>query len=427
MTEPPWKSDTAGVARTLERTVLSHPRSVAAIRWVMIGIYLVLILLPPLLPAPPPHASAFSNFRSLAQFAIWAMWWPFVSLSTLLFGRMWCGLLCPEGALASIASKYGSNQQPPRWMTAGAVPLLAFIGITIVGQLLEVDEEPDGQLLVLGGSTLLAIGVSLYYRRNWWIWCRYLCPVSLLFGVFSRLGIMYFAVNRPLLALNERNAPSGKQPCPVGIHLPVLSTNRSCLMCFRCAGYKNAIHLRLRHPGEELGRIESADPLFWEVIFLFGGAIGLPMGVFLGERFDWSGSHLVILLLGSSFCAILVLSTLTWLSGAFASRSSQMATQDRLLRFSTLGYVFTPISLFSLFLGLSQPTFEQFARAGLPSWLQLALRVALLGTGLVWSLRLVAKSRPTTERLQSRSVARLVPLSLGVLLVFGVWSFIIFA
>ena len=48
---------------------------------------------------------------------------------------------------------------------------------------------------------------------------------------------------------------------------------------FRCAGWRDSIHLGLRRPGEELLHINTAEPLFWEIIFLFG-AIGLPVGVF---------------------------------------------------------------------------------------------------------------------------------------------------
>ncbi len=380
----PQSSRLAGV---IERTLVQHPGVISTTHWVMVAFYLTLILVPPWMPTPPENASPLSNFVSFSRFVIWCIWWPFVVLSMLGVGRAWCGLFCPEGALSAFASRYGTNRAIPAWMRWGGFPLVAFVGITVLGQVFEVDERPIAQLAILGGSTVAAVLVGLVYSRRVWVWCRYLCPVSLLFGVFSRLGAMHFHVNHARLA--TWTAPSSgartKDPCPVQIHLPAMSTNRYCVMCFRCSGWRDAIHLDFRQPGEELLHINTAEPLFWEIIFLFGGAIGLPLGVFYGEILQWDGLRLVSLLLGGTLLTIAVLSLLTGIS-TYATRPHSLGRKDLRERFTCIGYLYTPLSLFSLFLGLSKPTVEYLESIGLPHVATDLIRLSVLTLGVAWSL-----------------------------------------
>lgn len=410
-----------GVVRRIERYVVAHPKVMLGIHVTMIAFYLALILIPPWLPKASANASPLSNFVSFSRFVIWCIWWPFVTLSTLGFGRLWCGIFCPEGALSAYASRFGSHRPVPEWMRFGAIPLFAFVAITILGQLFEVDEAAMPQLVILGGSTLMAVLVGLVYTKRVWAWCRYLCPVSLLFGVFSRLGAMHFRVDHERLQLWDRTAANSdkKEPCPVHIHLPVMATNRYCLMCFRCVGWRDSIHLAMRKPGEELLRINLSEPLLWEVMFLFGGAIGLPLGVFHAEIRELEGVRLVGLLLFSTALSIGVLSLLTGISARILQPGLQRDSVRE--RFTYLGYAFTPLSLFSLFLGLSKPTFEYFESIGFPSIGSDIVRLVLLAAGTVWSLYLgrhivnLQKNNPWRTRLS------LLPLVAGIGLVLCAW------
>jgi polyferredoxin len=417
------RHDPEGLAARIEAVFVRRPRMLVGLHAFMVVLYVALIALPPLLPEPPADATVLTSFVRFSQFAIWSVWWPLVVLSTIALGRGWCGILCPEGALAAWASGHGGNRPIPAWMKWGGVPLVAFVALTVIGQLLEVDERPGSQLLVLGGSTLLAVLVALVYRRRAWVWCRYLCPVSLLFGVFSRLGAMHFAVDRARLEGGRSGAqPShDKQPCPVLIHLPAMATNRSCVMCFRCAGWRDAIHLRFRRPGEELARINEAEPLFWEVQFLFGGAIGLPLGVFAGELSDLHGVRLAVLLVSSTAAGAGLLSALTWISAVVVRPAVTPPAAVRDV-FTRIGYVYAPLSLFSLFLGLSQPTFEHLTGLGMPSGVGAVVRVALLAAGAAWSLVAVRGIVALQTRDSSRAWVACIPHVLGVALIVVAWA-----
>ena len=453
-----------GLADRIELAFLQHPRVLPGLHVLMVFFYLALILVPPLLPTPPADATPFTNVVRFSQFVFWYLWWPFVVLSMILFGRAWCGLLCPEGALAGWASRFGGDRPIPRWMRWGGIPLVAFVGITIYGQLTGVYEYPAPQLLILGGSTALAVTVALVYTRRGWVWCRYLCPVSLLFGVFSRLGAMHFRVDHARLAAwTPCGGQTGKKdPCPVFIYLPKMATNRYCLMCFRCAGWRDSIHLRLRRPGEELLHINSAEPLIWEVVFLFG-AIGLPLGVFhwtvdplfqrlkqllgslalasglgsvisatapwwilsnhpdAGEVFNrLDGISIVTFLLGATLLAIGLLSAATWLSARVLEPALREPAGMREL-FTRIGYLYTPLSLLSLFLGLSQLTFGYLKGVGFPALATDVIRGALLVGGALWSLHL-ARRILALQTADSRRVRLALLLHLaGVAVIIAAW------
>ena len=68
------------------------------IQGVMFVLFLAVLGLPLLLPDPPAETSPLSNGTLALQYLLWVIWFPLVFLSVIVFGRIWCGLLCPMGA-----------------------------------------------------------------------------------------------------------------------------------------------------------------------------------------------------------------------------------------------------------------------------------------------------------------------------------------
>ncbi len=81
--------------------------AIFAIQWIVVAVYAFLVIVPAFLPPPPAAAHLWTNLTLFAQFVFWGIWWPFVLLSMVLVGRLWCGVLCPEGALSEAASWHG--------------------------------------------------------------------------------------------------------------------------------------------------------------------------------------------------------------------------------------------------------------------------------------------------------------------------------
>lgn len=172
-----------------------HAGVIRRLQWAVVLFYCVLLVIPALLSLPPAEAGILNNLTLLAQFLFWGLWWPFVLLSVVLFGRFWCGVLCPEGALSEWASQRGLGRGTPRWMRWGGWPTLAFLLTTLYGQLISVYDYAQAALLILGGSTLAAMLVGFLYGRGKRVWCRYLCPVSGVFGLLAKLAPVHFHVD----------------------------------------------------------------------------------------------------------------------------------------------------------------------------------------------------------------------------------------
>lgn len=125
-------------------------------------------------------------------------------LLTLVFGRIFCGWLCPQNTLSelvdTIASRFGLqrlfNPPPlsprPRYVVLGillfgsalaALPLLSLFsapGILSVQVAKFVFEHRVGPELGLIGAILL---IELFVVRR--AWCNYLCPVGSVLGLFG--------------------------------------------------------------------------------------------------------------------------------------------------------------------------------------------------------------------------------------------------
>lgn len=268
--------------------MLRYARVIRAIQWSMVTLYLALLLIPALLPLPPSQARIFDHLAVTAQFIFWGLWWPFVLLSVVLVGRVWCGVFCPEGTLTEWASRHGRQGSIPRWVRWPGWPFLAFTGATLYGQMVSVYQYAGAALIVLGGSTIVAMVVGFLYGREKRIWCRYLCPVSGVFRLLAKLSPVHFRVDAEAWSVFRQDPGKPRAPavnCAPLLPLRSMSGAANCHMCGRCSGYRNAIALAARHPNREI--VQGNNASIWESALLLYGTIGLAMGAFHWSASPW--------------------------------------------------------------------------------------------------------------------------------------------
>ncbi|MBF4207370.1 4Fe-4S binding protein [Pseudomonas donghuensis] len=400
----------AGVIRTLQ--------------WTVVLFYALLLVLPALLPLPDSQARMLDNLTLFAQFLFWGIWWPFVLLSIVLFGRLWCGVLCPEGALSEWASQYGKGMGVPRWVRWGGWPTLAFCLTTLYGQLISVYDYAQAALLILGGSTLAAVLVGVLFVRGKRIWCRYLCPVSGVFALLARLAPVHFQVDEQRWQANA--GPRLPPPnCAPLLDIRRMRGARDCHACGRCSGQRGAVQLIARSSNQEILEAATHTPSPWDTRLLLFGVIGLAMGAFqwtvspwfitlkqwlanwlvehellwplqdnapwwllthypqLNDSFSWlDGFCIVVYLCGSALLlggGLLILLRL----------AARLAGNPAL--YWPLSLCLTPLGGAGLFLGLSATTVKLLRFEGLLlDWVQPA-RATLLIAALGWSLLLASK------------------------------------
>lgn len=438
-----------------------HRGAIVALQWVVVLAYAILLVVPAMLDLPPEHARLFDHLTRIAQFAFWGIWWPFVIVSIIVFGRAWCGFMCPEGALTEWASRVGAGRRMPRWLKWGGWPFVAFLGTTIYGQLVSVYEYPKPALVVLGGSTLAALGIGLLYGRGTRLWCRHLCPVSGVFAILARLAPLHFRVDRSAWAR------SGARPEPIRcaplVHIKSMTGAADCHMCARCSGHKNAIRLSWRVPGSEIVQAAANEVPAWHARLLVWGMLGVATGAF-----QWSASPWLVtvkqqvatwLVEHELFFPLAEVGhwwlltdypeandVFSWLDGALILAyiaatalalggwvAAWLAAGEKALRIPRARYALAlalaPFAGLAIFLGLFALTATQLAAEGhVLAWLP-ALREFVLGAGFIWSLALAAAwiarqpAAPAQRAVALASVLAALALPVGAWIVqLAVWS-----
>lgn len=260
-----------------------HQRVIVALQWVVVVFYAALLIVPALMPLPPEDARIADNLRLFAQFLFWGIWWPFVMLGTMLLGRVWCGVFCPEGALTELASRHGLGRPIPRWLRWSGWPFVAFVCTTVYGQLVSVYEYPQAALLVLGGSTVAAVAVGLVYGRGSRVWCRYLCPANGVFGLLAKIAPLHFRVDEQ--AWKQGRHRGHAVNCAPLINIAHMKSASACHACGRCSGQHNAVALSWRSPAREILGTPPRQVRTEEALTLIFGVLGIATAAF-----TWSAS-----------------------------------------------------------------------------------------------------------------------------------------
>ena len=268
--------------------LMRHQRTIQAVQWFVVAVYTFLVLVPAFLPPPQHAAHIWTNLTLFAQFVFWGIWWPFVLLSMVFVGRLWCGVLCPEGALSEAVSRHGRGRSIPHWVKWKGWPFVAFACTTAYGQFVSVYQYPKPVLLILGGSTLAAIAVGYSFGRDKRVWCRYLCPVHGVFGLLAKLAPVHFRVDHEAWDRAPK-PPSSKTRLNCAPLVPVrtMRGGADCHMCGRCSGFRGAVTLARRSPGREIVHVAGSDPRPWETWLIAFGLMGLATGAFHWASSPW--------------------------------------------------------------------------------------------------------------------------------------------
>jgi len=400
----------------------SRRRLILVVQWTVVVFYLTLLIWPAFMTLPKDYVHFYDNLVLFAQFVFWGIWWPFVMLSMILLGRVWCGIFCPEGALSEWSSRYGLGYAIPHWMRWGGWPFVAFVVITIYGQLISVYEYPKAALLILGGSTVVAMLVGFLYGHGKRVWCRHLCPANGVFSLLSRLAPIHFHVDQKAWKQAPRLLPA--VDCAPLINIRHMTGNSACHMCGRCSGHRNAVTLEPRSPNTEILSIDKNETNHWDILLLLFGMLGIATGAF-----QWSASPWFIrlkqalaewLIEGEVFWMLdsnapwwllthypETNDVFSWLDGAsILLYVSAMAISiggmifaglwlaGRILKVDDfipwrLGYSLTPLAGLSIFLGLSALTISMLKSEYISLVGIAELRVCMLALGYSWSAYLL--------------------------------------
>ena len=216
----------------------------------------------------------------------WAWWWPGILITYPLVGRSWCAICpfmaCGEKVQVQVAANGVTLRSWPhdkmdRFGGLFLVGLFFFILLWEELWLLENHARLSSALLLL--ITLGAVIGSLYYEKR--IWCRHLCPIGGMNGMFAKLSAIELRAKEGVCAAECTSygcfkggpavLPQGMKTdgCPVQIHPAHIKDNKDCVMCGHCvqACPHESISLNLRPPGIDLWT--TNEPKNHEIALLF--------------------------------------------------------------------------------------------------------------------------------------------------------------
>ena len=403
----------------------------------------------------------YDNFTLFANFVIWGLWFPLVFVSVIFTGRSWCGVLCPLGACSEWANRVGLKRPVPRWVRWQGTPVVSFMVITILAQTVDARDFPQGIAVVFGLAFACAIVLGFVYGagKSQRAWCRHMCPIGLMLGVFSRIGAVQFAPKQPRPG-GDRYTEKGL--CPTMIDIGRKTESRHCIECFRCVRphTRGGLKLVLRWPGTEVAQIRRHNPNAAEIWFLFL-ATGLSLGGFLWlilpqytalrqafgtwaiERgWYWIGSAgpswlmavhpagrevytwldflmIVGFMLACAAAVSAALFALTAASSWIAGRlGADLGFRQRVVEHA---YAYMPVAMVSLVIGLGGKLFDALPLAGVPASLVPATKLVLFALGMAWSLWLGRRLLGSEGLLGAKRSVALLPLLAGIGLTGLVW------
>ena len=307
----------------------------------------------------------------------WAWWWPLVLISFPFVGRLWCAV-CPFMIYGEITQKLSlwlwprslqawPRQWAERW--GGWILYGGFALILLWEELWHLENTAylSGWLLII--ITAGAMICSTLFERRFW--CRYLCPIGGMNGLFAKLSMTELRAQKGICSAtcNTYHCYKGgpaegegqeTEGCPVYSHPAQLSDNRNCVLCMTClkACPHHSIELNLRPPGIELWTTPNGTTYEVALLLLLWGAVLLHRlpeltRLLLGSDriLESFGGHAVVAILALGFPAIATLlahQLVRLLNPTFKPRP-----------FISLAYGYLPLVLFSnlahyLHLGLTE-------------------------------------------------------------------------
>lgn len=392
--------------------------------------------------------------QNFALNLFWAWWWPLILIGFPFVGRLWCSV-CPFMICGELLQKLSlwlvprplrrwPRQQAEQWGGWFLFGLFALIFLWEELWNLEDTAYLSSCLLLL--ITAGAVICSQIFERRFW--CRYLCPIGGMNGLFAKLSMTELRAQQGTCSAEcstyqcykggpQKGEGQETAGCPLYSHPAQLEDNRDCVLCMTClkACPHRSVEFNLRPPGIELWTTHT--PRLYEVALL----LLLLGGIFLHrlpEIQTWIGldlhlqqfsTHLLVSVLVLGIVALIPLLTHTVLCRCSPNLKPRPFTE---LLYGYLPLVLGGSLAHYLRLGLTEAgqilpvtwaTFG-FSGTGLPVWVAHPAVVSFLqGSTLVLS---VCLTWVLTQKIARQPIPVLLPqhitsLGLGCCL----WSIIV--
>ncbi len=248
---------------------------------------------------------------------VWRLWWPMIVLSAIFLGRVWC-MICPVEMVTTFFAKIGLKRKRPKWMLSGwGITIFYFLVLTIGITVFEVDMNPKYTSYYLLAIMAVSILSGLIFEKN--TFCRYVCPVGYLLGIFSKMAVWGWRVKSKTVC---RSCPDKscikkdytynftEKSCGVDLYPPNIDNNNYCLLCGgcmkTCKNYNSNDNPERPNPGlvkigfgQDLMQLKPVQIAEWFFLFFLTGSMIFEMTHFqiaYGVKFSFISNNISSLL-----------------------------------------------------------------------------------------------------------------------------------
>ncbi len=189
---------------------------------------------------------------------IWDIWHPLLAFTIILVGRLWC-FACPIGAIGEwTQSIFSLNRKYPEKYRNLWIAVILFL-IIFAGErhLFQFTRNPPNTAYLLLFFTALAVIMGAVYEKR--SFCRYICPIGLVLGVFSMLSAIELRCKSKKTCADHdiKECVLGNEAgkgCPVGEIPQTMERNNQCILCMECVKScsKGNIRISPRMPGSDI-------------------------------------------------------------------------------------------------------------------------------------------------------------------------------
>lgn len=242
-----------------------------SLKYVSLIAYIILIVTG--LMAYSTDAAFLKQLRNtnLGNLIVWSYWWPAIVIGAIFFGRVWC-MVCPVELITTFFAKIGLKRKRPAWLLSGWAITVFYIIILFVGiQGFAIHRNPFFMAIYLLAIVGVSIIIGSIYEKN--TFCRYVCPVGYLLGLYSRLSFLGWRVNDKSICdtCKDKSCVHKKyqynlnyKSCGVDLYPANISDNADCILCAGCLKTcsKYQSHPNTERPNPGFQNIGFANDLF---------------------------------------------------------------------------------------------------------------------------------------------------------------------
>lgn len=212
-----------------------------------------------------------NSSKNLATISIWVIWWPLLVISLALVGRIWC-LMCPFGAAGDwiqrltfykkVNTVFSLNRKWPVKFRNLSLAAVFFLVITWADFQFNLVNSPlNTAYFIIALLVLVVITALIFEKRSF---CRYVCPVSGLIGLYSMFAPFELRAKEKEVCrtCKEKYCMKGNEKgysCPVFEYPGIMEKNTYCILCTECAKtcHKENISFNLRKFGADFSTISK--------------------------------------------------------------------------------------------------------------------------------------------------------------------------